>query len=78
MHRPTTTATATLLVTVAVSALSGCVTTHRPPPPQASPVPSLPSEPRPDGTGGTAIVQALSLIHYSEPTIETPNRYAVF
>ncbi|MDX2998500.1 hypothetical protein PV460_37245, partial [Streptomyces scabiei] len=58
MHRPTTTATATLLVTVAVSALSGCVTTHRPPPPQASPVPSLPSEPRPDGTGGTAIVQA--------------------
>jgi hypothetical protein len=58
VHRPTTTATATLLVTVAVSALSGCVTAHRLPPPQASPVPSLPSEPRPDGTGGTPIVQA--------------------
>ncbi|WP_371581820.1 hypothetical protein [Streptomyces sp. NBC_01314] len=56
MHRPTT--TATLLVTVAVSALTGCVTAQHPPPPQASPVPSRPSEPRPDGTTETQIVQA--------------------
>ncbi|MDW8810935.1 hypothetical protein P1P68_40585, partial [Streptomyces scabiei] len=76
MHRPTTTATATLLVTVAVSALSGCVTTHQPPPPQASPVPSLPSGPRPDGTGGTPVVQppareALELI--GPPRSPTPS-----
>ncbi|MFE7766791.1 hypothetical protein [Streptomyces sp. NPDC057438] len=58
MHRPTTTATATLLVTVAVSALTGCVTTHHPPPHPSSPVPSPPSEPRPDGTRETQIVQA--------------------
>ncbi|MGJ5803340.1 hypothetical protein ACSCB1_30075 [Streptomyces europaeiscabiei] len=56
MHRSTT--TATLLVTVAVSALTGCVTAHHPPPPQASPVPSRPSFPRPDGTTETQIVQA--------------------
>lgn len=58
MHRPTTTAAATLLVTVAVSALTGCVTTYHPPPAQAPPVPSRPSEPRPDGTGDTQIVEA--------------------
>ncbi|MEE1836576.1 hypothetical protein [Streptomyces sp. SP17KL33] len=56
MHRPTT--TATLLVTVAVSALTGCVTAHDPPPSQAPPVPSRPSEPRPDGTTETQIVEA--------------------
>ncbi|MFE7835394.1 hypothetical protein ACFU53_04750 [Streptomyces sp. NPDC057474] len=56
MHRPTT--TATLLVTVAVSALTGCVTAHHPPPSETSPVPSRPSEPRPDGTTETQIVQA--------------------
>ncbi|MDX3582205.1 hypothetical protein [Streptomyces europaeiscabiei] len=56
MHRSTT--TATLLVTVAVSALTGCVTAHRPPPPEASPVPSRPSMPRPDGTTETQTVQA--------------------
>ncbi|WP_328840322.1 hypothetical protein [Streptomyces europaeiscabiei] len=56
MHRSTT--TATLLVTVAVSALTGCVTAHHPPPSQASPVPSRPSMPRPDGTTETQIVQA--------------------
>lgn len=54
MHRPTT--TATLLVTVAVSALTGCVTTQNPP--ALPPVPSQPSEPRPDGTTETQIVQA--------------------
>ncbi|UUU35381.1 hypothetical protein JIX56_39060 [Streptomyces sp. CA-210063] len=56
MHRPTT--TATLLVTVAVSALTGCVTAPHPPPSQVSSVPSRPSEPRPDGTTETQIVQA--------------------
>lgn len=56
MHRPTT--TATLLVTVAVSALTGCVAAQHPPPPGASPVPSRPSEPRPDGTTETQIVEA--------------------
>ncbi|MFF6780749.1 hypothetical protein [Streptomyces sp. NPDC012510] len=56
MHRPTT--TATLLVTVAVSALTGCVTARQPSPPQAPPVPSLPSQPRPDGTTETQIVEA--------------------
>ncbi|MGW0845739.1 hypothetical protein ACWD26_37525 [Streptomyces sp. NPDC002787] len=56
MHRPTT--TATLLVAVAVSALTGCVTPQHPPSPQVPPVPSRPSEPRPDGTTETQIVQA--------------------
>ncbi|WTS84143.1 hypothetical protein OG250_37400 [Streptomyces sp. NBC_00487] len=57
MHRPTT--TATLLITVAVSALTGCVTAQHPPPaPQTSPVPARPPEPRPDGTTATQIVQA--------------------
>ncbi|MHC3472281.1 hypothetical protein ACYF6T_26805 [Streptomyces sp. 7R007] len=58
MHRTTT--TATLLVTVAVSALSGCVTVQRPPasgpPPTAAP--SLPSAARPDGEAEPQIVQA--------------------
>ncbi|MBE4739298.1 MULTISPECIES: hypothetical protein [Streptomyces] len=56
MHRPTT--TATLLVTVAVSALTGCVTAHDPPPPPTSPVPSRPTEPRPEGITETQIVEA--------------------
>ncbi|MEI5527632.1 hypothetical protein WB401_38850 [Streptomyces brasiliscabiei] len=56
MHRPTT--TATLLVTVAVSALTGCVTAQHPPSQETSPVPSRPSEPRPDGTTRTQIVEA--------------------
>ena len=57
VHRTTT--IATLLVTVAVSALSGCVTVQRPavpgPPPTA---PSRPEAPRPDGDGEPQIVQA--------------------
>ncbi|MFF9624066.1 hypothetical protein [Streptomyces griseosporeus] len=62
MHRTTT--TATLLVTVAVSALSGCVTVQRPPasrpqtPPSGASAPSLPSVPRPDGSAEPQIVQA--------------------
>ncbi|MEU6377375.1 hypothetical protein [Streptomyces sp. NPDC046909] len=57
MHRTTT--TATLLVTVAVSALSGCVTVQRPvlPGPPAG-LPSQPSAPRPDGRAEPQIVQA--------------------
>ncbi|MEU6140892.1 hypothetical protein ABZ848_11080 [Streptomyces sp. NPDC047081] len=58
MHRTTT--TATLLVTVAVSALSGCVTVQRPsaPPGPAPAAPSQPSAPRPDGQSDPQIVQA--------------------
>ncbi|MFF4691206.1 hypothetical protein [Streptomyces sp. NPDC001307] len=58
MHRTTT--TAALLVTVAVSALSGCVTVQRPAPP-APPrdtAPSLPTAPRPDGSAKPRTVQA--------------------
>ncbi|MGM1079590.1 hypothetical protein ACS0VI_25605 [Streptomyces sp. H28] len=56
MHRTTT--TATLLLTVAVSALAGCVTV----PPHAAPgPPAAPSgapAPRPDGVVRTPVVQA--------------------
>ncbi|MFF1654522.1 hypothetical protein [Streptomyces sp. NPDC058252] len=55
MHRTTT--TATLLVTVAVTALSGCVTVQRPPSgPQGAP--SQPSAPRTDGEAEPQVVQA--------------------
>lgn len=50
VHRTRT--TATLLVTVAVTALSGCVTVQRPPVSGPSAVPSRPSAPRPDGAAG--------------------------
>ncbi|MFF5883034.1 hypothetical protein [Streptomyces sp. NPDC012589] len=56
MHRTTT--TATLLLTVAVSALAGCVTV---PPPAAPGPPAAPSgvpAPRPDGVVRTPVVQA--------------------
>ncbi|MET8246813.1 hypothetical protein ABZV31_21745 [Streptomyces sp. NPDC005202] len=56
MHRTTT--TATLLVTVAVSALSGCVTVQRPPASGPAAAPSRPSAPRPDGSAEPRIVQA--------------------
>lgn len=57
VHRTTT--TATLLVTVALSALSGCVSVQRPPvPAPAAPGPSQPPVPRPEGRAGTQIVQA--------------------
>ncbi|MEU3282668.1 hypothetical protein ABZ698_37565 [Streptomyces antibioticus] len=54
-----TTTTATLLVTVAVSALTGCVTVQAPtgPSPGAA-VPSRASVPRPDGRAGKRVVQA--------------------
>ncbi|MEU3840280.1 hypothetical protein AB0E88_09635 [Streptomyces sp. NPDC028635] len=59
MHRTTT--TATLLVTVAVWALCGCVTVQRPPA-SGPPVPSVrsasPSVPRPDGDAEQRVVQA--------------------
>ncbi|MEU6350752.1 hypothetical protein ABZ896_15650 [Streptomyces sp. NPDC047072] len=57
MHRTTT--TATLLVTVAVSALTGCVTIQRPPVPGPPPTTlSQPPAPRPDGQAEPQIVQA--------------------
>ncbi|MGW2775555.1 hypothetical protein ACWC4C_24060 [Streptomyces olivaceoviridis] len=54
MHRTTTT-TAALLVTVAVSALSGCVTVR-----DAAPTgsPSRPTATRPDGSAEPRVVQA--------------------
>ncbi|MFJ3234112.1 hypothetical protein [Streptomyces sp. NPDC086787] len=58
MHRTTT--TATLLVTVAVLALSGCVTVHRAPVPgpSAGGTSARASVPRPDGTPQPRAVQA--------------------
>ncbi|MCF0077947.1 hypothetical protein [Streptomyces lomondensis] len=56
VHRTTT--TATLLVTVAVSALSGCVTVQHPPVPGPPTAPSRPSVPQPAGQAETQIVQA--------------------
>ncbi|MFD7136548.1 hypothetical protein [Streptomyces sp. NPDC059894] len=66
MHRTTST-TATLLVTVAVSALTGCVTLQHPPAPGPPAAPSSPSAPTtaplptPDGRAGTRVVQAPAL-----------------
>jgi hypothetical protein len=56
MHRTTT--TATLLVTVAVTALSGCVTVQRPPASGPPPAPAGPASPHPDGKAESQIVQA--------------------
>ncbi|MFE1442504.1 hypothetical protein [Streptomyces sp. NPDC058739] len=56
MHRTTT--TATLLVTVAVSALTGCVTVQRPVAPGPAATPAQPASPHPDGHPGPQIVQA--------------------
>ncbi|MGW0767455.1 hypothetical protein [Streptomyces sp. NPDC002676] len=58
MHRTTT--TAALLFTVAVSALSGCVTVPGPatPGPPPDTVPSQPTAPRPDGSAEPRVVQA--------------------
>lgn len=61
VHRTTT--TATLLVTVAVSALTGCVTVQRPPvsgppPTAAASQPPGPGDARPDGQAEPQIVQA--------------------
>ncbi|MER8223121.1 hypothetical protein ABTZ58_21560 [Streptomyces sp. NPDC094143] len=56
MHRTTT--TATLLVTVAVSALAGCTTVRQPSAPGPAAAPSRPPLPQPDGRTQTQIVQA--------------------
>ncbi|MEU6477128.1 hypothetical protein ABZ858_09595 [Streptomyces sp. NPDC047017] len=56
MHRTTT--TATLLITVAVAALTGCVTVQRPPAAVPPTAPSGGSLPRPDGSAGPQAVQA--------------------
>ncbi|MES5823948.1 hypothetical protein [Streptomyces sp. RG80] len=54
-----TTTTAALLVTVAVSALSGCVTVQHPSVAPGPPVaPTQPSAPRPDGRAEPQVVQA--------------------
>ncbi|WP_026178901.1 hypothetical protein [Streptomyces hokutonensis] len=79
MHRTTT--TATLLVTVAVSALSGCVTVQRPPAPAPPAAPSQASVPRPDGSAEPQVVQApareaLELIdpsHRPKPATHPPH-----
>ncbi|MEV5987650.1 hypothetical protein AB0L85_21985 [Streptomyces sp. NPDC052051] len=55
MHRTTT---ATLLVTVAISALSGCVTVQRPTVPGPPPARSSPLAPHPDGSAEPRPVQA--------------------
>ncbi|MEV7980483.1 hypothetical protein [Streptomyces sp. NPDC086519] len=72
MHRTTT--TAALLVTVTVSALSGCVTVQGPaaPGPPRGTAPSLASVPRPDGSAEPRVVQApvkeaLELVGPSRP-----------
>jgi hypothetical protein len=81
VHRTTT--TAALLVTVAVSALSGCVTVHRPaiagPPPDTAP--ALPTAPRPDGSAVPRVVQApareaLKLVGPSRSPEHTPSAAA--
>lgn len=80
VHRTTT--TATLLVTVAVSALSGCVTVQRPPAPAPPAAPSQASVPRPDGSAEPQVVQApareaLELIdpsHRPKPATQPPHR----
>ncbi|MFF8595973.1 hypothetical protein ACF061_31990 [Streptomyces sp. NPDC015220] len=56
MHRTTT--TATLLVTVAVSALTGCVTVQRPPASGPAAAPARPPAAHPDGNAGPGAVQA--------------------
>ncbi|MFI1735433.1 hypothetical protein ACH40E_40720 [Streptomyces acidicola] len=56
MHRTTT--TATLLVTAAVSALSGCVTIKHPAPPEVKPAPTRPSAPPSGGHAEPQVVQA--------------------
>ncbi|MFI9823491.1 hypothetical protein ACIHFC_23950 [Streptomyces sp. NPDC052013] len=70
MHRTTT--AATLLVTVAVSALTGC-TTVQPTAPGPPPAQSQPPVPRPDGQAETQTVQApareaLEMVDPSRPT----------
>lgn len=74
VHRTTT--TATLLVTVALSALSGCVTVQRPPVPGPAAAPSEPSVPRPDGRAGTQVVQApvREALEMAEPSRERERR----
>ncbi|MFI7412865.1 hypothetical protein ACIBU0_29745 [Streptomyces sp. NPDC049627] len=74
MHRTTT--TATLLVTVAVSALSGCVTIQQTPPP-GPPAPSQPPAPPPSEPAERPVVQApaqeaLTLITPSRRPTPTP------
>ncbi len=75
VHRKTT--TATLLLTVAVSALSGCVTVERPPVSGRPAAPSQPSEGRPVVQAPAR--EALEMVDPSRPTKapEAPSRRAV-
>jgi hypothetical protein len=79
VHRTTT--TATLLVTVAVSALAGCVTVQRPPASGPPPAPSQPTAPHPDDEADPQIVQApvheaLETVGPSrQPEPRTPGRH---
>ncbi|MER6715151.1 hypothetical protein [Streptomyces sp. NPDC000877] len=80
VHRTTT--TATLLVTVAVSALTGCVTVQHPPVPGPPTGPSRPSAPQTAGQAATQIVQApaqeaLQLIEESRRPEPTPSESRV-
>ncbi|MFJ2886156.1 hypothetical protein ACIO53_08980 [Streptomyces sp. NPDC087305] len=83
MHRTTT--TATLLVTVAVSALSGCMTVQRPAAPAPPAAPSPASVPRPEGSASPQVVQAparealeyISPSHRPEPATHPPHRAPV-
>jgi hypothetical protein len=79
VHRTTT--TATLLVTVAVTALSGCVTVQHPIAPGPPPAPSQLSVPRPDVRAEPQIVQApareaLELIGPDRGPARTPRTQA--
>lgn len=56
MHRTTT--TATLLVSVAVTAVSGCVSVERKPAQGPAPVSAPPPAPRPNGSARPRIVEA--------------------
>ena len=83
VHRTTT--TATLLVTVAVSALSGCVTVQRPAAPAPPAAPTQASVPRPDGSAEPQVVQApareaLELVnpsHRPKPATHPPHHAPV-
>ncbi|MFF2993004.1 hypothetical protein ACFVTC_00265 [Streptomyces sp. NPDC057950] len=78
MHRTTTTA-ATLLVTMAVTALAGCVAVQRPSAPGPPPAPA-PASPRPDGAAGEQRVvqaparEALELVGPSRAPSPKPSR----
>ncbi|WP_308288731.1 hypothetical protein [Streptomyces daghestanicus] len=70
-----TTTTATLLVTMAVAAVTGCVTVQRPPAPDPAPAADRTSAPRPDGPRRPEAVEppARDSLERTEPSSE-PDR----